>query len=87
MDTFNPAARFNNDIVEALKNCIAKLLIVSFDDDWLFPTQYSKELHLAAIKAGVHSSFIELSGQHGHDSFLFTSEDYTSAISNFLNHA
>ena len=87
MDTFNPAARFNNNIVEALKNCIAKLLILSFDDDWLFPTQYSKELHLAAIKAGVHSSFIELSGQHGHDSFLFTSDDYTSAISNFLNHA
>jgi homoserine O-acetyltransferase len=66
---------------------MAKLLIISFDDDWLFPTKYSKELHLAAIKAGVHSSFIELSGQHGHDSFLFTSDDYTSAISNFLNHA
>ncbi|MEK9650009.1 MAG: homoserine O-acetyltransferase [Gammaproteobacteria bacterium] len=87
MDSYNPAARFDNSIVEALKNCSAKLLIISFDDDWLFPSQYSKELHLSALKAGVQSSFLELTGNNGHDSFLFPTEEYVSAIKNFLNHA
>lgn len=87
MDGFNPAGRYNDNLVDALRHCKAKLLILSFDDDWLFPTEYSKELHFAAIMAGINSSFIELSGNNGHDSFLYANEEYVSAISNFLNHA
>ena len=40
MDSFDPAKYFGNDLVSCLQNIQAKLLIASFDSDWLFPKEY-----------------------------------------------
>jgi homoserine acetyltransferase len=40
---------------------------------------------MSAIKAGIDSSYVELNGDYGHDSFLFYSDQYASALKNFLN--
>ena len=85
MDSFDPAKDFDDDLVTCLQNVQAKLLIASFDSDWLFPKEYGLEIQMAAIKAGINSSYIELEGDYGHDSFLFHSDRYAAALKNFLN--
>ncbi len=85
MDSFDPAKDFDNNLVKCLKRIQAKLLIASFDSDWLFPKEYGLDIQMSAIKAGIDSSYIELDGDYGHDSFLFYSDQYASALKNFLN--
>ena len=85
MDSFDPAKDCDDDLVTCLQKAQAKLLIASFDSDWLFPKEYGLEIQMAAIKAGINSSYIELEGDYGHDSFLFHSDRYAAALKNFLN--
>ena len=85
MDSFDPAKDFDDDLVTCLQNAQAKLLIASFDSDWLFPKEYGLDIQMSAIKAGINSTYIELEGEYGHDSFLFHSDRYSTALKNFLN--
>ena len=85
MDSFDPAKDFDDDLVTCLQNAQAKLLIASFDSDWLFPKEYGLDIQMSAIKAGINSTYIELEGDYGHDSFLFHSDRYAAALKNFLN--
>ena len=85
MDSFDPAKDYDDDLVTCLQKAQAKLLIASFDSDWLFPKEYGLEIQMAAIKAGINSAYIELEGDYGHDSFLFHSDRYAAALKNFLN--
>ena len=85
MDSFDPAKDFDNDLVKCLQNVQARLLIASFNSDWLFPKEYGLEIQMSAIKAGIDSAYIELEGDYGHDSFLFYSDQYADALKNFLN--
>ena len=84
MDGFDPAKKFNGDLVKCFKKIKAKLLIASFNSDWLFPKEYSMEIQIAAIKAEIKSSYIELEGDYGHDSFLYYSDRYSTALKSFL---
>ena len=85
MDGFDPAKDFDHDLVKCLKSIQTKLLIASFDSDWLFPKEYGLEIQMSAIRARIDSTYIELKGDYGHDSFLFYSDDYSAALKNFLN--
>ena len=85
MDSFDPAKDYDDNLVTCLQKAQAKLLIASFDSDWLFPKEYGLEIQMAAIKAGINSAYIELEGDYGHDSFLFHSDRYAAALKNFLN--
>ena len=85
MDSFDPAKDFDDDLMTCLQNAQAKLLIASFDSDWLFPKEYGLDIQMSAIKAGINSTYIELEGDYGHDSFLFHSDRYAAALKNFLN--
>ena len=85
MDDFDPAKKFDNELRDALKKVTAKLLIVGFKSDWLFPPERGKEIQLAAMQSGVSSSYLELEGQQGHDSFLFSNERYQKNIEAFLS--
>ena len=84
MDSFDPAKDFDQDLVECFKKIQAKLFIASFNSDWLFPKEYGKDIQMSAIKAGVRSSYVELEGDYGHDSFLFDSDEYSTSLQNFL---
>ena len=85
MDSFDPAKDFDDDLMTCLQNAQAKLLIASFDSDWLCPKEYGLDIQMSAIKAGINSTYIELEGDYGHDSFLFHSDRYSTALKNFLN--
>ena len=50
-----------------------------------FVTAVSKFIQKNAMKVGISSSYIELEGSYGHDSFLFASDEYCNIVENFLN--
>ena len=43
-----------------------------------------KEIQIAAINNNIKSSYVVLDGEHGHDSFLFHSEQYSKIIKKFI---
>ena len=69
---------------DAMKNVKSQLLIVGFYSDWLYPPERGKEIQMAAMDNNINSSYIVLEGAHGHDSFLFSSEEYSKVISKFI---
>ena len=69
---------------DAMKNVKSQLLIVGFYSDWLYPPERGKEIQIAAMDNNINSSYIVLEGAHGHDSFLFSSEEYSKAIRKFI---
>ena len=84
MDKFDIAHGYDDSLETALENITAEVLVVSFASDWMFPASNGKEICLASIKANKKCSYIELEGEHGHDSFLYPNEDYQNAIKNFI---
>ena len=73
MDYFDLEAT-HGPLTSCLGASAARFLVVSFADDWLFPTAQSKQIVRALIEAGRDVTFAELPGGHGHDSFLIASE-------------
>ena len=59
-------------------------LCKSFYTDWLYPPERGKDIQIAAINQNVKSSYIVLSGEHGHDSFLFENEKYVKTLKEFI---
>lgn len=62
--------RHYGDLVSAFKNISAKMLVVSFTSDWLYPTSMSLAIVRALQAAKKHVSFVEVDLPYGHDSFL-----------------
>jgi homoserine O-acetyltransferase/O-succinyltransferase len=60
----------NGDLVAAVNNITAKMLILSFSSDWLYPKTMSLAIVRALQAAKKHVSFVELDLPYGHDSFL-----------------
>jgi homoserine O-acetyltransferase len=69
---------------DAMKNVKSQLLIVGFYSDWLYPPERGKEIQMAAMDNNISSSYIVLEGAHGHDSFLFSSDEYSKVIRKFI---
>ncbi len=83
VDYYDPATKYGSLDV-AFKKTNSRFLIISFDSDWLFTPEQSKELVCALIKAGKEVSAIELSSPCGHDAFLIENENQTKIIKSFL---
>jgi len=86
MDYFDLVSQ-HGSLVNALGKTEARFLIASYDSDWLFTTNQSKELVRALIECGKHVSFIELKSPFGHDSFLIEIEQLNKMITPFLEQA
>jgi len=75
------------DLSTAFKNITAKMLVVSFNSDWLYPTSMSMAI-VRSLQAGRKDvSFVELDLPYGHDSFLVSAgiPSLTRIIRGFLN--
>jgi len=84
VDLYDAAQKFGS-LEEAFKNTNAKFLVMSFTSDWLFPTQQSKEIVNALVKAHKDVSFCEIESPCGHDAFLLEFETQTKIVKSFLN--
>lgn len=62
----------------------AKLLVLSFKSDWLYPAHQSLEIVSACKIAGVPVTYIEIDAHYGHDSFLVETETQARIVKNFL---
>ena len=66
------------------KGLNAKVLVIAFKSDWLYPAYQSQEIAKACKLSGVNASYIELAASYGHDSFLVETEQEARLIGNFL---
>lgn len=62
----------------------AKVLVISFKSDWLYPAYQSQEIAKACKLAGVDATYCEIKSTYGHDAFLLESEQEAHLVGNFL---
>jgi homoserine O-acetyltransferase len=58
--------------------------VVGFTSDWLYPPQGNREIVESLLRLGKNASYVELSMDSGHDSFLLRSPRLDGLIRNFL---
>jgi homoserine O-acetyltransferase len=82
IDNFNLLNGHNlGNVFKGLK---AKVLVLAFKSDWLYPAYQSQETAKACKLAGIEASYCELNSTYGHDSFLLETEQETQLIGDFL---
>ncbi len=82
MDNFDLLAE--RRLQEVFKGLRARVLVIAFKSDWLYPAYQSKEIVKACKLAGVDASYCEINSTYGHDAFLLEVEEETHLIQHFL---
>jgi homoserine O-acetyltransferase/O-succinyltransferase len=83
MDYFDLVGTSNpSQIFKGLK---AKVLVIAFKSDWLYPAHQSQEIVKACKWAGVDATYCEVHSTYGHDAFLLETEEETRLIKHFLS--
>lgn len=85
MDYYDASVWGGGDVTEACRRIQARVLVVSFDSDWLCPPESGRDLALALIKSGKKVTYANLSSRFGHDSFLLEPETVASIVNGFLS--
>ena len=68
-----------------LSSIKAKLLIISFSSDWLFPPVQQRALVRSLRKRNKDVTYCEVQSWRGHDAFLLEVEPLTELIPGFLD--
>ena len=84
LDYFDPAKDKQDDLSQALEKTRCRFMVMSFTSDWRFSPERSQELVRALLKANRPVSYVEITADQGHDSFLLEYEDYLASISTYL---
>jgi homoserine O-acetyltransferase len=84
MSYFDLAEEHGGLLADAFRATRARFCLVSFDTDWLYPTELSRRLVHALNAAGAPVSFVELSAPYGHDSFLLDLPALDRVVTGFL---
>ncbi len=84
MDYFDLAEEHGGRLADAFAKTTARVCLVSFDTDWLYPTAESRGIAHALNAAGAPVSFVELSAPYGHDSFLLDVPALDRVVEGFL---
>jgi len=83
MDYFDLTAEYGS-LMKAFQRVKAKVLVISFTSDWLFPTHESKQIVKALRANNKNVTFCEINTSYGHDAFLLEAEKITENIRHFL---
>lgn len=83
MDLFD--ATEGKHLSEKFYELDAKLLVLAFKSDWLYPAYQSLEIVTACKVSGVPVSYIEIEANYGHDSFLVETEKQSHLVRHFLS--
>lgn len=73
-----------NCLAEVFKNLKAKILLIAFTTDWLFPPSESRDIMRALNATGADVSFLEIDTDKGHDAFLLEEAEMFEAIRGFF---
>ncbi len=82
IDSFD--ASKGKNLHEVFKETKAKVLVLAFKSDWLYPASQSKEIVKACKWAGVDTTYCEIDSTYGHDAFLLEVEEETHMVKHFL---
>jgi homoserine O-acetyltransferase len=82
LDNFD--AGRGRELYHAFRGVKARVLVIAFKSDWLYPAYQSKEIVKACKLAGVETSYCEVDSTYGHDAFLLETEEETRLVSHFL---
>lgn len=82
MDLFDLAE--GKTLAEIFRDVQAKVLVLAFKSDWLYPAYQSREIVRACKLAGVDATYCEIDSTYGHDAFLLEVEEETHLIRHFL---
>jgi len=69
------------DVLQGIK---AKVLVIAFKSDWLYPLYQSKEILKACKLSGVEATYCAINSTYGHDAFLLEIDEETHLIGHFL---
>jgi homoserine O-acetyltransferase len=69
---------------EIFRGLAAKVLVIAFKSDWLYPAYQSQEIVKACKLAGVDTTYCEVNSTYGHDAFLLEIEEEADLVKNFL---
>jgi homoserine O-acetyltransferase len=83
MDYFDPFAD-EDAAVETLRGNPTRFLAVSFDTDWRFSSEHSREITRVLERAGCDIHYEEIASPWGHDSFLLPVPEYHQLVREFL---
>jgi len=83
MDRFDLLA--SKKLSEVFKGVTAKVLLIAFKSDWLYPTYQSQEILKACKMSGLDATFVEVNSTYGHDAFLLEVEEETHLLKHFLS--
>ncbi|MDE1853474.1 MAG: homoserine O-acetyltransferase [Thaumarchaeota archaeon] len=70
---------------EVFRGRRAKVMVIAFKSDWLYPAHQSQEIVRACQLAGVDATYCEVHSTYGHDAFLLEMKEETHLIKHFLN--
>ncbi len=82
MDNFD--ASEGKLLQDALHGIKAKVLVIAFKSDWLYPAYQSKEIAKACKLSWVETTYCEVDSTYGHDAFLLEVKEETHLIKHFL---
>ena len=85
IDTFDVSR--GNNLSEVFKGIEAKVLVIAFKSDWLYPASQSREIVRACKGAGVDATYCEIDSTYGHDAFLLEVDEETHLVKHFLQRA
>jgi homoserine O-acetyltransferase len=85
IDSFD--ASKGKNLHEVFKETKAKVLVLAFKSDWLYPASQSKEIVKACKWAGIDTTYCEIDSTYGHDAFLLEVEEETHLVKYFLQKA
>jgi homoserine O-acetyltransferase len=80
LDYFDPAARFENRLPDAVAGTRARFFVASFSSDWRFSPARSREIVKALVDNRIDVSYAEIDAPHGHDAFLLDDARYHRVV-------
>lgn len=86
MDYYD-AGSGNNNLAAACAAIKAKLLLISYSSDWLYPPESTRALAEAVLANKKPVTYIEIPSNYGHDAFLLETDKTAPLIASFLEGA
>lgn len=84
MDYFDLSRDRKNGLAGAFVGSMVKFCLLTFSEDWLFPTSEARVVVRALNTAGCEVSFAELESDKGHDAFLLKEPEFHALLKGFL---
>jgi homoserine O-acetyltransferase/O-succinyltransferase len=86
LDYFD-VGRDHGSLDEAMKKVKAKMLVLAFSSDWLYPPFQSEEIVYALTRQQKEVTYCNIDSDYGHDAFLLENDVLGKIVSGFLRGA